>query len=156
MTWKKVLNRCRHLGSEHKSKPWNKLVGFCKSYNHFCLCQKSIWICAWRCKLSFWRCSFPSSDVFRRHKHKSKPNFLVIVWTNLTLGVDSPVCAESGVSADLPVEGVSSGLSGCQVRPEKPGLNHKRQNRCQNKAINIICSNFLKLKVSMKACGAKH
>lgn len=30
----------------------------------------------------------------------------------MTLGVESPICAESDVSADLPVEGVSSDLSG--------------------------------------------
>lgn len=36
----------------------------------------------------------------------------------MTLGVNSPISAESDVSVDLPVEGVNSDISGClcQIR----------------------------------------
>lgn len=53
-------------------------------------------------------------------------------------------------------EGLNSDLAGCQVRPEKHSLSHERQNRFQKKTVKIICANFLKLKVSMKACGRKY
>lgn len=44
----------------------------------------------------------------------------------MTLGVDSPICVESGVSADLPVEGINSNLSVCLVRAEKHRLSHEK------------------------------